>query len=361
MPAPLATKLRTAKARVLGRSPDQSAIGAICARARGFVRVVISFEAWTWRRYPESEQGRDPKTGKPIYRRVWISPDHWDQPGYVAVEGLTYDGSMPPRPLLLPWNNSWTTGSAPKGMDADLGVLIDSDPEGRRGYAVLGMRRPSPLEAFVLTWRSKPWIFGTPTFYPTDWCADGFSVETETNYGKVFGRGGVRKPKRKYIVTNDEIRAGVIEHAIAIVDSRIQHGPTPPRSSGIGPPRCAGADARVEHPDRDPNPKNPSPAGDVPSRYPHGTTFAHTWTRAELLAMAVDAGLIGQTRATFLTITIAMGEDEGYGCRVVETGTGPDMMIETDGPLDGLDAVTTATILDRVLVPSRMVVLNPAA
>lgn len=360
----LAPYLRTIQARYRGIAASQDPVKAFCRRARTApLRVAITYSDWAFRKFLLADQGVDSK-GRPEWLPVWPSPGTWDSPGTRNVDSLRYDGSMPPAPLLLPWNSKrWAPGTAPKGMDGDFGVLIDDTPDGMRGWELLGLRKPNIGEALVLTWRSKPWIFGTPTFVPGHWCADAFFRRTELNVGTFAGcgAGNVRGGKRRNITCADEVATGVIEHPLQVTDFRVEHGP-----GG----RFVLPATRREH-DGDPCPSNPTPPGIAPDQtYPHGTSFAHTWTKADLVRIGNRNNLSAAEFVVFMIFATAMalgrpddgyGDREGYGWVITDTACGPDPQVITDGPIPGLTAATSAALLDGVLDPAHLVVLEPIA
>lgn len=82
--------------------------------------------------------------------RVFPSPDAWDSPGlWSTVEQWAGRKTPTARPAVIPWGNGW---GGPGGftLDQDNGIMIDLAPDRAEGWELLGLRRATILDRFLI-------------------------------------------------------------------------------------------------------------------------------------------------------------------------------------------------------------------
>src|SRR5690606_23039016 len=149
MGAPLARHLRTATAAERGVDDSPAGRAAVVAwltasrdrqhRGQGGPWVLgPTYDEWAW-------VINHAPPGTPMMR-VWPAPAHWDAPGYWEGSPSGRFNAKDRQPWLVPWGPGFSTGTAPRGMAADNGCLIDLDLDGARGWEILGLREPNPAD-----------------------------------------------------------------------------------------------------------------------------------------------------------------------------------------------------------------------
>lgn len=346
MGAPIARYLRTAT--VAERGIDTSPEGQAAVRAWNTASrdahwrgqkvppcLNPTYRAWAWVlnlatlavRARLWAAGTVPQGVTPTIR-VWPAPAHWDAPGYWEGSPQSPFNVANPQPWEIPWYPGFSTGTAPPGMAADLGCLIDLDDDGERGWEILGLRKPEGGDVVVLNVRTRPahWLgalavllgLTKPNYRAGDMVADAVHYRTAGNAGRVEGRGGGKVPKRRGTVTDAELAAGVIEHAISVTAMNFNHGPIP-----AGQPPCEHVDpaTRVEHGDRHNGTRTPAGAAStMPGRViRNGQAYAYLLTDDAIERWLDYRRYTGQLRVTARIFAVALRD---YGWECVETGGG---------------------------------------
>ena len=371
MAAPLARTLRTLT--VAERGIDTSDLGiqaveAWCERSRarqwaGQKAAPVcspTYRDWAWvLNVAASGMG---------VRRVWPAPAHWDAPGYWEGAPRSPFNTADPQPWLIPWGPGFSTGTAPSGVDADNGCLIDVTPDGGEGWEILGMRRAVGGDVVALKTRTAPahplgWLalllgLTKPRVRDGDFVADAVHYRTLENAGRIEGRGAGKVPKRRGVVTYAELKAGVIEHAVSVTMMNFNHGPG-------GPCLWVEPASRCEHPDRAPNLSTAAVTGYRPGwTVRNGQAYAFRWDRGGRQAWLDMRGYTGQLRRTADVFAVAISTD-GYGIEGVETCSSDPQSEATLTPqqwaeLGVPDARTCNTLLDGIEAYGRWVALMPA-
>lgn len=360
-PAPIADYLKTRTAVVKGRSGDPYPVQAFCDRPLGRVRLSVTHNDWSWRRWlvcdPNPLLAQGTRNGRLETRRVWISPQLWDSPGRCRVAGYepygipaaTFANNPNPTYIEIPFNReTWVTGTTPKGMVPDAGLFIDYDAASAVGWEILALRQPNFWERVGLAIRSR----GRASQW--DWICDNITLrtgaETLGHGGKAYGAG------MRGVVRRTEIEAGVIEHALCVVDVKQNHGPPP--TDGTPPAYSVEPATVVEHRDRVACPEHGGPPGAIPGvNFPNGQAFVVDLTDQQIDDHCNRLGLHGQARTTCKILCEAL---RTYGTETYETGCGPDPQIRTDGPLPGLTPKQSSTILDGLITTTNLHALNPS-
>jgi hypothetical protein len=179
-----------------------------------------------------------------------------------------------------------------------------------------------------------------------------------------MGRGGGKVPKRRGIISHQELVDGKIEHCISVTGMNFEHGPKPATRWPVGPPRFQPPSTRTEHEDKAPNPSTAGIFGQRPGDVvPHGQGYAFRWRLGGLEAWLDSRGYTGPLRRTARTIGVAL---ESHGWEGVETcayspqaecGLTPSQWAE-----HGVTSAQVAgTLMDGMWDFGEVVALRPAA
>lgn len=389
MPAPLARTLRSLTVAERGIDTSADGIAAVEAwyqhsRARHWAGVQAppvcspTYRDWSWVLNLATP-------GMPV-RRVWPAPAHWDAPGYWEGAPLSPFNVADPQPWQVPWGAGFSTGTAPAGVDADNGCLIDVTADGGEGWEILGLRKANAADVIGLSVRTRPaappappqptgwaWLVALLTgklpkqpeqpparYQPGDYVAEAVHYRTPANSGRIEGRGAGRVPKRRGVITAAELDAGVIEHAISVTMMNFNHGP-----GGL----CGWVEpaSRCEHSDRAPNGSTAAVVGLKPGwTVRNGQGYAFEWADGARgrEAWASMRGHTGRLRRTALILALAIST-EGYGIEGVETCSSDPQAEASLTPQQWAahgvsDARTCTTLLDGIEAYGRWVALLPA-
>lgn len=325
----------TTPVAMLGRAVDQAPAkmyrrwhrSTLWSDAKARSRIAVAATTWSSplkraRRLATADAPATPT------RRVWRSPDHWDQDGYYPTAGSPTKG----RPAVVPIDPSWRTSTG-----EDRVLLVDYIDDPGRGVEMLGLREPFPHEAFLIGWATA--VDGDPgQFQAGDLIADALAVRTLANSGPDAAKGydlrGSGGPMRWGIVTAEEIASGTVGHCIAATGlTRWGQG------AGWVPP----LGTRLEWTARPTGFPTATVANDA--RLPQaGQRFAFVMTDAEIEALAYAHGHRGVALTTACTLGRALRD---HGFYEAESGRG-DPQLQSGGGLDrlGITAANEATFLD---------------